>query len=205
MYYIQYYNYCQYFYNFLLIYYIIMYNLHLFDIMLYKFINIKETILKEQIKKILDISDKTYYNWKNQSRPIISLLEKYFTEEDIQEFLDTGKIFKFENITSEFLFSNQLLYVESFAKSKSLLSEPHVKDKFKNFYFSFLLNFENIDIPFSIDTLGIKSLLTNYLYRYQMDKIKENIKIVKINEKFENLKLDIDDAINSTIGIEKKN
>ncbi len=159
---------------------------------------------EKSVLKLMCFSRNTFYVWKREDRPIISLIEKYFTEEDIEEFLNTGKIHKFENVTSEFLFSNQLLYVESFAKSKSLLSEPHVKDKFKDFYFYFLLNFENIDIPFNIDTLGIKSLLTNYLYQYQMDKIKENIKIVKINEKFENLKLDINDAINSTIGTEKK-
>ena len=159
---------------------------------------------EKSVLKLMCFSRNTFYVWKREDRPIISLIEKYFTEEDIEEFLNTGKIHKFDNLKSEFLFSNQLLYVKSFAKSKSLLSEPHVKDKFKDFYFSFLLNFESIDIPFSIDTLGIKSLLTNYLYLYQMDKIKENIKIVKINEKFENLKLDIDDAINSTIGTEKK-
>lgn len=56
--------------------------------------------MKEAIKKILDISDKTYYNWKNQDRYIVKLLEKYFLKEELSEFIETGKIIKFENIKS---------------------------------------------------------------------------------------------------------
>ena len=36
--------------------------------------------------------------WKKENRPIISLLHKYLTEEDINEFLTTGSISKFDNI-----------------------------------------------------------------------------------------------------------
>lgn len=43
--------------------------------------------MKDAIKKILDISDKTYYNWKNQNRPIILLLELCFTENELNTFL----------------------------------------------------------------------------------------------------------------------
>ncbi len=52
--------------------------------------------MKKIILKILDIADKTYYNWKNEKKPIINLLEKYFTKEDLQEFTETGKIQKQE-------------------------------------------------------------------------------------------------------------
>jgi len=51
--------------------------------------------MKNSIKKILDISDKTYYNWKD--RPIITLLEKYFTESDLEEFLQTNSISRLES------------------------------------------------------------------------------------------------------------
>lgn len=43
--------------------------------------------MKEAIKKILDISDKTYYNWKNQNRPIILLLELCFTKNELNNFI----------------------------------------------------------------------------------------------------------------------
>ncbi len=41
-------------------------------------------------------SANTYYNWKKEKRPIISLLEKYFTQTDLEEFLEYGTIEKLE-------------------------------------------------------------------------------------------------------------
>jgi len=41
-----------------------------------------------------------YFSWKKGKRPIIDLVHRYLDEESIQEFLDTGKIFKFEFIGS---------------------------------------------------------------------------------------------------------
>ena len=48
------------------------------------------------LAKILGKSLKTVSNWKNENRPIINLLEKYFTKKDLEEFLETGKIQKQE-------------------------------------------------------------------------------------------------------------
>ena len=55
--------------------------------------------------ELFNISINTYYLWKKQGRPIISLLEKYFTKEDLGEFLKTGKIKKLDKI----VFSQKLL------------------------------------------------------------------------------------------------
>jgi len=41
---------------------------------------------------------KTIYRWKKQNRPIINLLEKYFTKQDLEEFLQTGQVKKMENL-----------------------------------------------------------------------------------------------------------
>ncbi len=58
--------------------------------------------MKKAILKLLDVSDKTFYNWRKEKRPIIKLFEKYFTKEDLEEFLETEKISKFESqITNE--------------------------------------------------------------------------------------------------------
>ena len=54
--------------------------------------------MKEEIKKILSISDKTYYNWKKEKRPIIGFLEKYFTKEELEDYLKYNKIIKLDNI-----------------------------------------------------------------------------------------------------------
>ena len=48
------------------------------------------------IAKILDVTLKSVYNYKKEKRPIISLLEKYFTEADLEEFLKTGVVSKYE-------------------------------------------------------------------------------------------------------------
>lgn len=44
------------------------------------------------ISKILGNTPKSVSNWKNEKRPIISLLYKYFTKEELEAFLETGKI-----------------------------------------------------------------------------------------------------------------
>ena len=54
--------------------------------------------MKSSIIRILNISDRTYYNWKSEGRPIIGLLEKYFTSDDLEEYLQTGSISRLENL-----------------------------------------------------------------------------------------------------------
>jgi len=51
---------------------------------------------KEIASSILDCTLASYYNWANQSRPIIRFLEKYLTKEDLQQFLQSGSIKKLD-------------------------------------------------------------------------------------------------------------
>jgi len=48
------------------------------------------------IIKMLGVSKNSYWNYKKQARPIISFLEKYFTAEELEEFMGTGKISRLE-------------------------------------------------------------------------------------------------------------
>ncbi len=48
--------------------------------------------MRKVIPQLLGNTEKSYYRWKEEGRPIIKLLEKYFSKEDLQEFLDNGKI-----------------------------------------------------------------------------------------------------------------
>ena len=59
--------------------------------------------MKEKICEILGISTASYYRWK-EDRKIIKMLEKYFKEEDLQEFLETGQMSKLEALNN----SNQM-------------------------------------------------------------------------------------------------
>ena len=51
---------------------------------------------KDLMSKLFDYNATTYYAWKKQNRPIIRLIEKYFRDEEIQEFLETGSVTKLE-------------------------------------------------------------------------------------------------------------
>jgi hypothetical protein len=48
--------------------------------------------------KLFGFSRQSWNNWKKEERPIVKLLESLFTNEDISEFLETGKISRFENL-----------------------------------------------------------------------------------------------------------
>lgn len=73
--------------------------------------------MKDIICKVMGISQASYYRWK-QERPVINLLEKYCTEEDLEEFLLSGRISKFESKFAdneemeEFFLKNALSKIE---------------------------------------------------------------------------------------------
>lgn len=47
--------------------------------------------------KILEISEKSFYRWKSKDhRLLVSLIDTYFTEDDIKEFIKNGKINRFD-------------------------------------------------------------------------------------------------------------
>ena len=50
---------------------------------------------KEIIEKLFGFTEATFYNWKKEKRPILDLI-KYFEEEELVEFLQTGKIKRLE-------------------------------------------------------------------------------------------------------------
>ncbi len=51
------------------------------------------------MSKLLNISEKSYYRWKKKDHSkLIDLIETHFTKEELQEFLETGKIEKQEII-----------------------------------------------------------------------------------------------------------
>ncbi len=55
--------------------------------------------MQEEYCKLLNVSRNTYYVHKRENRPIVSLIEKYFTEDDLQEFLETGSVSKYDTQT----------------------------------------------------------------------------------------------------------
>lgn len=75
------------------------------------------------IAQILDMTPQGVGKWKKENRPIINLLEKYFTKEELEEFLMSGKISKFE-------FQNEL---NSNLLSFSIEIQKKLQNRLKNF------------------------------------------------------------------------
>ena len=53
---------------------------------------------KETMAKLFATSEGTYYKWRREHRPIILLLEKYFSKTELEEFVDFKQIKKLELI-----------------------------------------------------------------------------------------------------------
>ena len=51
---------------------------------------------EKNILQLMCYSRNTYYVWKREKRPIIELIDKYFTNYEVEEFLKNGKIEKQE-------------------------------------------------------------------------------------------------------------
>ena len=51
--------------------------------------------MRKVVPRLLKNTEKSYYRWKEEGRPIIKFLEQ-FTITELEEFLDTGKMESFE-------------------------------------------------------------------------------------------------------------
>lgn len=46
------------------------------------------------VENLFFFTRQTWSKWKKENRPIVNLIEIYFTNDDLKEFLETGKIQK---------------------------------------------------------------------------------------------------------------
>ncbi len=66
---------------------------------------------KEDIfTSLFGFSSPTFYNWQREKRPVINLLDKYFSKDELEEFLSTNKINRLENTS----------YINSFYDKQTL-------------------------------------------------------------------------------------
>ncbi len=54
--------------------------------------------LEEIYMELFNFSRPTYYKWKRENIKVIKLLERYFSKEDLEEYLETGKVSRYENV-----------------------------------------------------------------------------------------------------------
>jgi hypothetical protein len=82
--------------------------------------------MQEEYCQLLDVSRNTYYVHKRENRPIVALLEKYFTKEELEEFLKSGKISRFEH---DVVYTNDLDLIKSIVSDHAIYS---AKEKLQN-------------------------------------------------------------------------
>jgi hypothetical protein len=112
------------------------------------------------VSEILGISEKSYYRWKEE-RKIFKLLEMYFSDDELEEFLEKGKIQKFD------LFNK---YIEE----KNIKVDKYL-DYFDNEYKSFL------DYNDEIINIYMKTLVD---YNKESFFIQFHTNILKINDDY---------------------
>lgn len=48
------------------------------------------------IEKFFGFTEATYYNWRREGRPVIDFFEKYISDDDLIEFIKTGRLKRIE-------------------------------------------------------------------------------------------------------------
>jgi hypothetical protein len=76
------------------------------------------------VSDLLGISEKSFYRWK-EDRKIFKLLEKYFTDEDIKDFLENNKIEKLDLIKDTSI--NELKELINLKNNQSIVEEIEKK------------------------------------------------------------------------------
>lgn len=56
---------------------------------------------REKIAELMDMSRSGIFKWAGEKRPIIALLDRYFVDDDIDEFIVNGKIERFEETLNQ--------------------------------------------------------------------------------------------------------
>ena len=52
----------------------------------------------KKVEQLFSFTRQTWAKWQKENRPIVTLIEKYFNDEDLEEFLNTNEIQKMENL-----------------------------------------------------------------------------------------------------------
>lgn len=85
------------------------------------------------LSELMENTPETIRNWKKQNKLIIQLFNKYFDDEDIIEFLDKGKISKFENKLKEKNDEIRDLFFKTYDEAKEIGNEVKLKAVIENF------------------------------------------------------------------------
>lgn len=126
---------------------------------------------------VLGCSVSGFYKWKKQKRPIIELLDKYFTKDELEEFLSQGTIGKLEYLKSMDKTFN--VQISNFAKSIYDTKESFgTDDEFFDSIDYLAYVFYNIRVEFTEEEHDLALIVKGMFSVY--DKYKASINDTKI-------------------------
>lgn len=114
-------------------------------------------IKTKTISDLMDNTQETIRNWIKSKRPIISFLNKYFTNDDIIEYIETNKISRIEAL---------LEYEEicSCIKKELTLKCQELKKNKNQSFIDFGLYLKSLDMKQCIIDVGPIRLYNSYLF-----------------------------------------
>ncbi len=92
--------------------------------------------MRHSITKLIGNTEKSYYRWKKEKRLVISLLEKYFTKAEIDEFLETEQIARVElnkSVTKDLAYNLYDLYFNKLFAKENPMSSTFCRAYFLSF------------------------------------------------------------------------
>lgn len=150
----------------------------------------------EVMSNLLEISENSYYRWKKKDHiKLITLIEKYFTTKDLEEFIQSSKINKFENINyiqEYFIETKKDRYIQNFKDNNSSLMLIIGNEYIAHFYFDFLTNlkskknfFSTTDYEYEsyiIERYDFNKALSDYIFKNQVKEFEKKGKQNSIEE-----------------------
>lgn len=141
---------------------------------------------RKLISKLLGISEKSFYRWKEE-RLIFKLLEKYFTDKELEEFLNTGKIKRFEIAQNNDYLLNKSIKLYKMVNFKlTPLSKKVFFEELKNLKSYKIEDVSNI-LFYSIKDEDLDS---NRNYMNGISKISIRLDLLKLFEKIDDFELE---------------
>lgn len=137
---------------------------------------------KQIASQLLGCTLASYYNWDNQKHPIINLLEKYLTKEDLHEFLLKGEINKLERL-------EELLEIERKYKQILEITQNDFEERNAEFYIEKMLDYYSVTNMTELSPI-IKELqptISSWKIRNSITAVKKKCRRLGIyNEIFKN-------------------
>ncbi|RXJ76988.1 hypothetical protein CRV03_06915 [Arcobacter sp. F155] len=140
------------------------------------------------IARLFKMTSQGIGKWKKEKRPIVIFVEKYFTDENIDEFLETGKIQKFEyfnTIQRSIIEKNQKIYLRSFTEKFRYEGLASAYDIFIQFYFSFLVELKELFENKNQASFQLYDVLTSSVNNFLIKRYSKSLMSLSSDKKLQ--------------------